>query len=327
MRQLSPTNMKALKDHSRFPYSPIYSRPEGSWPNGARVAFYIGLNLEHFSFGEGLGGQLVPGSNTENSADILNYSWREYGNRVGGFRLLSILDKYKLPCSVLINGAVAAHAPELVRAHVDRGDEIVGHGWTNSEKQGDMDEETEGEMIDRTTKALTFDEIRPKGWLGPWISQSKTTPDLLQEKGYTYLLDWCHDDAPVYMKTRGGHKILSVPYPQELNDIPTIMVRRASSEEFAQMIIDNLDEMIDQAEEAGPPLVMGLALHPYIIGQPFRLKSLRKALQHVCNRRDRVWITTAGKIAQAFSEKTVDDDNTKPEPYCTQDYPAPKIPS
>mmetsp|Transcript_15710 Transcript_15710/g.49167 ORF Transcript_15710/g.49167 Transcript_15710/m.49167 type:complete len:326 (+) Transcript_15710:22-999(+) len=303
--------LRTLRSHNRFEYSPIVGRrAEGKcWPNGSRVAFYIGLNLEHFSFGEGLGGQLVPGANTPNSGDVLNYSWREYGNRVGGFRLLEALDAVEMPCSVLLNGSVVEHAPALVEAHVARGDEIVGHGWTNSEKQGDMDEETEREMIARTTSTLETVSTRPTGWLGPWISQTHATPDLLQEAGYEYLLDWCHDDAPVYMKTRNG-TILSVPYPQELNDIPTIMVRRASAQEFAQMIIDQLDEMLHQAAHSGPPLVLGLALHPYIIGQPFRLRHLRRALDHVARRRSKLWITTAGAIAKAY--RALDDGSPPP---------------
>lgn len=208
--------MRSLRSHHRFEYQPIFRRvAEGAtWPNGARLAFYIGLNLEHFAFGEGLGGQLVPGANTARSPDVLNYSWREYGNRVGGYRLLFALDEYELPCSVLINGALAEHAPELVEAHATRGDELVGHGWTNSEKQADMDEPTELEMIRGTTEILERFGQRPSGWLGPWISQTNETPDLLEESGYKYLLDWCLDDAPVYMKTRSGQGILAMPYPQ-----------------------------------------------------------------------------------------------------------------
>lgn len=309
----SVTGLKSLASHNRFPYSPVYGRVVGegaTWPNGSRLAFYIGLNLEHFAFGEGLGGQLVPGSNSATSADVLNYSWREYGNRVGAFRMLSLFDALELPCSVLVNGGLAEHAPELVAAHAARGDEIVGHGWTNAEKQGDMDEASEAEMIARTTAKLSEFGPRPTGWLGPWISQTKATPDLLEEAGYDYLLDWCHDDAPNYMRVRSGAKILAVPYPQELNDIPTVMVRRASAAEFADMIIDQLDEMLNQAaHEPGPPLVMGLALHPYIVGQPFRLRHLRRALQHVCERRSDLWITTAGAIAKAFRD--LDDGSTQ----------------
>lgn len=135
-----------LRQHGRFTYTPILER-SGSlkWPNGAKVAVYFGINHEHFAFGEGLGGQLVAGANSAGSPDVLNYSWREYGNRVGAFRLLSALDGYDpvMPASALFNGAVLGHAPQVFEAHVKRGDEIVGHGWTNGEKQGDMTKEEE----------------------------------------------------------------------------------------------------------------------------------------------------------------------------------------
>jgi allantoinase len=120
------------------------------------------------------------------------------------------------------------------------------------------------------------------------------TPDLLKQAGYDYLLDWCHDDQPSWMRTRAG-AVLLVPYPQEINDIPAIAVRRTDAATFAQMIIDSFDEMLDQARLQ--PLVMGIALHAYIVGQPFRLRHLRRALAHIARHRDDVWITTAGAVA------------------------------
>ena len=122
------------------------------------------------------------------------------------------------------------------------------HGRSNAERQGVLPEEEESELIADTTKIITQHEGKsPSGWLGPWISQSRITPDLLQEHGYKYLLDWCHDDQPTWFDTRSGQRILSIPYPQEINDIPAIMVRRASAGEFANMIIDQFDEMFNQA--------------------------------------------------------------------------------
>jgi allantoinase len=181
---------------------------------------------------------------------------------------------------------------DAVRA---RGDEVVGHGYTNSERQGTMDEDTERRLIVDVTRTISRLEGQPpKGWLGPWISESSRTPDLLAEAGYTYLLDWC-DDQPVWFETRNRGRILSVPYPQELNDIPAIVGRKDGAAQFADMIIDNFEEMLVQAERA--PLVMGLSLHPYIVGQPYRLRQLRRALQHIEQKRDRIWIATAGAIA------------------------------
>jgi allantoinase len=231
-----------LADHGRFAYSAITDRPDYDWPGGKRLAVYIALNLEHFAFGEGLGGQLVPGAS---QPDVLNYAWREYGNRVGVWRMLDLFQEYELPVAVLVNSTSYDHCPDVMAAFRARGDEIVGHGRSNAERQGDLDEEGERALIQETTDAITAQEgRRPTGWLGPWISQSTATPDLLQEGGYDYLLDWCHDDQPTWMKTPGG-RVLSVPYPQELNDIPAVMVRRIEGAPFADMIIDGF--AIEQA--------------------------------------------------------------------------------
>jgi hypothetical protein len=121
------------------------------------------------------------------------------------------------------------------------------------------------------------------------------TPDLLAEAGYSYVLDWAMDDQPVFLRAREGRRILAVPYPQELNDIPAIVARQATGSEFAEMIVDAFDEMSELARAA--PLVMGIALHPYIVGQPHRLRPLRRALRYLARRRERTWITTAGAIA------------------------------
>ena len=285
--------MPPLARHNRYEYSAIIDRPDYDWPNGQRLAVYIGLNLEHFAFGEGLGGELAPGGP---QPDVLNYAWRDYGNRVGVWRLLELFEQLALPVSVLVNSSIYAYCPSVVDAFRRRGDEIVAHGRTNSERQGVLSEDEERQLIAETTEAIQRHEGKaPQGWLGPWISQSWATPDLLQEQGYRYLLDWCHDDQATWFRTRHG-RILAVPYPQEINDIPAIMVRRTGAAEFANMIIDNFDEMREQSQHQ--PLVMGIALHPYIVGQPFRLRHLRRALRHIVQQRDDIWLTTSGAIAE-----------------------------
>ena len=283
-----------LADHGRYGYRAIADRPDWDWPGGRRLAVYLGVNLEHFAFGEGLGAELAPGGPPP---DVLNFAWRDYGNRVGAWRLLDTLDALRLPATVLVNSAMYDHAPSLVAAHRARGDEIAGHGRTNAERQSVLDEEEERALIAEATARLTREEDRPPaGWLGPWIAESPVTPDLLKEAGYDYLLDWCHDDQPTWMATRAG-PILAVPYPQELNDIPAVVARKVGARAFADMIVDQFDEMTEQAAEQ--PLVMGIALHPYIVGQPFRLRPLRRALRHIVDQaeRRRVWLTTAGAIA------------------------------
>ncbi len=284
----------ALPGHGRFDYEPITRRPDYRWPNGARLAVYLGFNIEHFAFGEGMGASIGPPSP---QPDVLNYSWREYGNRVGAWRCLELFDALRLPSAALINAALYDHCPELVAACVARGDELVGHGLTNAERQGVLSEGDERLLIEASRARIVQESgVAPAGWLSPWISESATTPDLLAESGFRYTLNWCHDDQPVHMRTRSGEGLWSIPYPQELNDVPMIVGRMMDAADFAQMIIDQFDEMLEQSERQ--PLVMGIALHPYIVGQPYRLRHLRRALTHIAMARDegRIWMTTPGAI-------------------------------
>jgi allantoinase len=314
---MAATYTGVLPGHGRFDYSPIHKRPVYRWPGGAGLAIYIGFNLEHFAFGEGLGANLGPPSP---QPDVLNYSWREYGNRVGAWRCLDLFDSLCLPTAALINTALYDHCPELVAACVARGDELVGHGHSNAERQGGLSETDERTLLQSCRRRMLQESGRaPAGWLSPWISESLHTPDLLAETGYSYTLNWCHDDQPLPMRTRspvqhhngngngngsgsnGDQALWAVPYPQELNDIPMVMARQMDAKDFAQMIIDQLAEMLLQVQPAtSAALVMGIALHPYIMGQPYRLHHLRRALQQVAAARDRgqVWVATPGAIVQ-----------------------------
>ena len=283
-----------LARHDRYDFSAITSRPPYEWPGGKRLAVYVGLNLEAFAFGEGLGAELAPGGP---QPDVLNFAWRDYGNRVGVWRLLALFDALRMPVSALLNTALYADCPEIPEAFRARGDEIVAHGRSNAEHQSTLPEDGEAALIAETTAAIRQHEGRPPaGWLSPWIAESRVTPDLLAEAGYRYTLNWAHDDQPVWMRTRGGRRLLSVPYPQELNDIPAIVARRTRMRDFADMIVDQFEEM--RRQSASQPLVMGIALHAYIVGQPHRLPHLRRALAHIAGARDEIWLCTAGAIAE-----------------------------
>ncbi|MBN9540755.1 MAG: polysaccharide deacetylase [Alphaproteobacteria bacterium 65-37] len=283
-----------LPTHDRYDYVPLRGRPDYSWPDDRRLAVYFALNLEHFAFGEGLGAELViPGP----QPDVLNYAWRDYGNRVGAWYMLDLFDDLQLPMAALVNTSMYDHAPQLVAACRARGDEIVGHGHTNAVRQGVLGEAEERQLIETVTRRIAAEEgRRPEGWLGPWISQSHVTPDLLTHAGYRYQLDWCMDDQPIWFRCREGGKILSVPYPQEVNDIPSIVGRKDGAAQFADIIVDQFDEMRELAEKR--PLVMGIALHAYIVGQPHRLRHLKRALRHIARHRDAIWLTTPGAIAR-----------------------------
>jgi peptidoglycan/xylan/chitin deacetylase (PgdA/CDA1 family) len=281
-----------LPSHGRYAYHPWPQRQPYAWPGGAKLAVYLGLNHEHFAFGSGLGAELAPALV---QPDVLNFAWRDYGNRVGAWRLLELLDELSMPATVLLNSAVYDYAPALVAAHRARGDEIAGHGRTNSERQSLLEDAAERALIAEATAAITRAEgSPPRGWLSPWIAESLRTPDMLAEAGYRYTLNWCADDAPVWMATEAG-RLLAIPYPQEVNDIPAIIARKDGAEQFAAMIVADFDERLRQIRD-GLPQVMGIALHPYIVGQPYRLRALRQALAHVAQARPDVWITTAGAI-------------------------------
>lgn len=283
-----------LVHHERYDYSPIIDRPDFSWPGGKRLAFYLALNVEHFEFGGQLG-------HTPTSLgpppDPRNYAWRDYGLRVGIWRIFDLAEQLGLPLCHLINSTVSERYPQIVARIAKRGDEIVGHGRTNSERQADLDEAGEAELIREATATLTrIHGAAPSGWMGPWISESQVTPDLLKEAGYSYLLDWPADDQPFWMRTRSG-PILSVPYPIEVNDSPTMLSRMQSATDFSQMVIDQFETMLEHAEQR--PLVCGVSLHTFVVGQPFRFAQLRKALKHIVEHsaRDRVWFTKPGDIA------------------------------
>lgn len=290
-----------LKTHDRYAFSAIMERQTYDWPEGRRLAVYVALNIEQYAFGDGLREELVAGGH---EPDVLNYSWRDYGNRVAVWRLKALFDSLNLPVTLLVNSEVYRHSPGVIEAFRTGGHEIAAHGRTNSEAQGELSETQERRLISVATREIARQEGKtPAGWLGPWLSESHTTPDLLQEAGYRYVLDWCMDDQPIWLKTRTS-RILAMPYPQELNDSSTVVGRRIGAADFADMIVDQFDEM--RADSTGQPLVFGLALHPYVMGQPFRIKHLRRALQHIVAQRERVWLTTAGSIA----DHVIDLDST-----------------
>lgn len=286
-----------LQKQPYFDYSPIVDRPAFTWPGGKRLALHLCLNLEAFAYNTGLGISYSPGLPHPNS---YNWGWREYGNRVGVWRLIQLFDELRLPVSVLLNSEVYDHCPQVVAALRKRGDEIVGHGRTNSEHQNDFKEEGERQLIAEVTDAIRRHEGKPpKGWLSPGVNPSRVTPDLLCEAGYEYILDWPMDDQPVWMKTRGG-PILSVPYPHEVNDIPMIALHHGTADKFADMIIDNFEEMLEQSK--GEALVYGVSIHAFLVGQPFRLRHFRRAMEHIAAQSDRVWLATTGQIAQHYRQ-------------------------
>jgi peptidoglycan/xylan/chitin deacetylase (PgdA/CDA1 family) len=280
-----------LPTHGRYRHSSIVSRPDYTWPGGKRLAVYIAVNVEAFGYGVGKGAAIAPPDQAQSHSI---YSWRDYGNRVGVWRMLELFDELDLPVEAQMNVAVYEHCPDIPVRLRQRGDEILGHGVTNSEEQGHLDEAAERDLIQRVTSTIERHEgARPAGWMSPWLSNSAVTMDLLQEAGYRYVMDWTMDDQPIWIRTRKG-RILTVPYPIEVNDTRGIIWYHYTSEEFADLIVDQFDEML--AQSARQPLVCPISLHPFVFGRPYRIRRLRRALQHILAHRDRVWLTRPREI-------------------------------
>jgi allantoinase len=280
-----------LPHHDRYAYSPINARRNFDWPGGKRLAVYIAVNVEHFAFGRGIGHQI---SVQNHAPDHRAYCWRDYGNRVGIWRLLDTLDALQFPACHLMNSAILDYAPAIAEAVVGRGDEIVGHGRTNAERQGEMWEEDEARLIREARDAITARTgQRPRGWMGPWLSQSNETPDLLQEAGFDFLMDWPCDDQPIWLKTRQG-RLMAVPYGIDLNDATQMLFHHHTAHAYGDMLIDRFEEMLVQSEKQ--PLVCAIPVHPMIVGQPHRLPHLRRALTHIRDRGEKVWFTRPGEI-------------------------------
>jgi len=280
-----------LRQHDRYDYSALPDRPDYSWPEGKRLAVCLCNNIEVFAYREGLGSDsaVLGAAQTHR-----NYAWRDYGNRVGQWYLFDLLDEMGLRASHNTNSAVLTMYPQIRDRIVARGDEVVAHGRTNGERLDDYDEEGERRLIAETSEKFVANlGYQPKGWMGPYFAQTEVTLDLLAEAGYRFMLDWPADDQPFWMRTRAG-RILSVPYSVEINDSPTMVFRQESAKSFERMIVDQFDEMLHQSRRR--PLVFTLVTHPFIIGQPFRLRALRRALEHILRHRDQLWLTTVGEI-------------------------------
>lgn len=280
-------------DNQLYNYSPIVSRPKLTWPNGARVAFYVGLNIEHYQVDKP--STSIFGGTAMLKPDPLNYGWRDYGVRVGIWRMIEALDRFKIRASVLLNSAVCKHYPQIIDAGRERKWAWLAHGQDNSTFEAGMSADEERaylkEVVD-TIGSATGHSI--KGWLGPALTETFETPRLLRELGLTYILDWCADDQPFPINVPG---MISVPYSIEINDVSLFVGKSLSGEAFYQIVVDQFDQLYKEGAQSGR--VMALCLHPFIASVPFRQKYLEKALAHIAGH-DGVWLTTSDEIAAHY---------------------------
>jgi peptidoglycan/xylan/chitin deacetylase (PgdA/CDA1 family) len=281
-----------------FRYVPLPARERIEWPGGARVAFYVGLNIEHYHV-DVPATSIFPGT-ASLQPDPLNYGWRDYGPRVGIWRMIELLDELEMPASVLLNSEVCDLYPEIVEAGVARAWAWLAHGTTNSRlhtgfESAEAEREALRGMFETIERATGQ---RPKGWLGPALTETFDTPALLAELGGEYALDWCNDDQP-YPFDVGEARMISVPYSIELNDIPLFVGKSFTGPEFKEMIVDWFDQLYEDGDSTGR--VMTVALHPFIANQPSRHRHLAEALRHIAGHDD-VWLTTSDAIAAHYYE-------------------------
>jgi allantoinase len=268
--------------NERIPYSAITERPRLTLPGGARLAVWVIVNVEEWNPREPMPRTVLPPpAGSSANPDIPNWAWHEYGNRVGFWRFVDVLDSFKIRAVLAINGsAIAAYEP-IAQAALDRRWEFIGHGFSQKNMQKVPDEL---EDIVKTTNAIRgFTGRRPRGWLGPGLTETWETPDILAEEGYEYVCDWVLDDRPVRLSTRAG-TIVNIPYTQECNDVAMIAVQHHKAPEYRDRAIDQFEQLYVDAKESAR--VMALVAHPYLMGVPHRLRYFREALEYISRRPD-----------------------------------------
>jgi peptidoglycan/xylan/chitin deacetylase (PgdA/CDA1 family) len=281
-----------------FDYVPITERSQVSWPAGAKVAVYVGLNIEHFLI-DRPSTSIWPGT-ADLVPDALNYGWRDYGPRVGVWRVMEILDRHGVRASALLNSDAVHHYPQIVRAGVERNWAWLAHGRTNSILHTDMTPEEERAVLTGVVDTISAATgRRPRGWMGPGLTETFNTPALLSELGLGYVLDWTNDDQPYHLRVPG---MLSVPYTVELNDLG-LFAKGVTGPEFVRIVKDQYEQLLADSAHSGR--VMALALHPFVIGQPFRAKYLDQALAYLAAQPDS-WLTTSDDIADHYAHATRD---------------------
>jgi peptidoglycan/xylan/chitin deacetylase (PgdA/CDA1 family) len=264
----------------RFTYSPIVDRPRLVLPGGARLAVWVIVNIEEWNPLETLprtvlpppaGGSPVP--------DVPNWSWHEYGNRVGFWRILEVFDRLHIPAVLAINGSAIQSYEPIARAALERKWEFIGHGFSQKNMQKVADERVD---IQKTTAAIqSFTGRRPRGWLGPGLTETWDTPDILADEGYEYVCDWVLDDQPVPVRTKSG-SLVSVPYTQECNDVAMMLIQHHSASEYRDRAVDQFDQLYADAHNSAR--IMALVVHPYIMGAPHRLRHFSDALAYMTSR-------------------------------------------
>ncbi len=269
-------------DHDRYEWSQLHDRPPLTWPGGARLALWINVCVQFYPLNQRGEPFPTPGGMTMPYPDLRHFSLRDYGSRVGIFRLLDAFDQYAIKPSFAVNGAMVARSPYLLSALGEYGGEIVAHGWDmDSLHHGGLTAATEADWIGRTLDALrgaTGREV--SGWLSPARNESPSTPDLLAQAGLRWFADWVNDDMPYRFHTRAGD-LWALPLSNELEDRFVIMQNLHSEESWFEQICDACDFLLKEAADSGGGRILALNLHPWLLGQPHRIGWLERALDYL----------------------------------------------
>ena len=278
-------------EHGRFEYSPIARRPVLKMPNEARVAVWITPNVEHYHWNKPA--IALTQMTTSLKPDVLNYAWRDYGARVGIWRVMEILEKHGFTATAALNAEVCEQYPDIIKEGNRLGWEWMAHGPNNSMIFTGMPEEAERPIIAGVLETIAKQTgKKSRGWLGPVVTETDNTLDILAEAGVDYVADWCNDELPYPIKTKKG-SLYAIPYTLEIGDIPVFLERGGSGEDFYEMVVDQFDQLY---EEGGTrPRVLSIAIHPFLIGHPFRARHLARALDHI-RKHEAVWLTTGSAI-------------------------------
>ncbi|MGO8917950.1 MAG: polysaccharide deacetylase family protein [Stellaceae bacterium] len=280
-----------MQPRDRLSYAPIINRPKLVLPNGARMVCWVIINVEEWDINQPMPRTvLTPPAGGAPMPDIPNWAWHEYGNRVGFWRMLDVLDRLDIKAVLCLNGSCLESYTAIAEAARERRWEFLGHGFIQKNMQK---VENEREAIRKTTAAIAgFTGKRPRGWLGPGLTETWETPDILAEEGYEYVGDWVLDDQPVTLKTR-AREIIGLPYTQECNDVAMMLIQHHPAVEYYRRARDQFEQLY--ADSAKATRIMALSAHPYIMGAPHRLKYFREALEEI-RRHDDVLFWTGEQI-------------------------------
>ena len=265
------------RHYERFDYSPIVERPPMALPNNARVIVWTIVNFEVWDIGRAMARQVIPAPTGQAlMPDVPNWSWHEYGMRVGCWRFFDFYKSMNIKPTLSLNARVCDDYPQVAAKAAELDWEFIGHSF---EQMPIHKVEDQKGMIHRSMDTLeNFTGTRPIGWLGPGLTQTWETPELLAEAGVRYIGDWVYDDEPTTIRTDNG-PLVTLPYTVELNDIPMMIVQHHESSYFRQRCCDQFDRLWQ--EGADRPRIMAIAIHPYISGQPHRIRYLEEIYEHI----------------------------------------------